>query len=87
MTGDPKRTRDPNQLAKMVVDIATGQVVDKSPTPEEQGKNPAAASLGQRGGKARANALTADQRSAIARKGASRRWAKTKAARDKATSS
>jgi hypothetical protein len=31
-----KRPRDPNQLAKLVVDIATGQVED---TPEDAGKD------------------------------------------------
>jgi hypothetical protein len=36
-----KRPRDPNQLAKLIVDIATGQVKDRGPTPEEQGKDPA----------------------------------------------
>lgn len=34
-----KRPRDPNQLAKLVVEIATGEVEDRPPTPEEQGKN------------------------------------------------
>ena len=33
-----KRPRDPNQLAKLIVDIATGQVEDRELTPEEQGK-------------------------------------------------
>jgi hypothetical protein len=27
-----KRPRDPNQLAKLIVDIATGQVEDREPT-------------------------------------------------------
>ena len=40
-----KRPRDPNQLAKLIVDIATGQVEDRGLTPEEQGKNPAAAAV------------------------------------------
>src|SRR5437879_5194361 len=35
---DPKRPRDPNQLAKSIIDIATGQKPDRDPTPEEQGK-------------------------------------------------
>jgi hypothetical protein len=39
-------------------------------------KDPAAVSLGSRGGKARAKNLTAKQRSDIARKGAAKRWAK-----------
>ena len=29
-----KRPRDPHQLAKLIVDIATGQVEDREPTPE-----------------------------------------------------
>ena len=45
-----KRPRDANQLAKSIVGIATGEVEDREPTPEEQGKDPAAVSLGRRGG-------------------------------------
>jgi hypothetical protein len=37
-----KRPRDPAQLAKLVVDIATGQVEDCPPTPDLTGKDPAA---------------------------------------------
>ena len=33
----PKRPRDPNRLAKSIIDIATGQKPDR--TPEELGKN------------------------------------------------
>jgi hypothetical protein len=29
------RPRDPNQLGKLIIDIATGQVEDRPPTPEE----------------------------------------------------
>jgi hypothetical protein len=36
----PKRPRDLNQWAKRMVDIATGEVDDREPTPEEQGKRP-----------------------------------------------
>ena len=45
----PKRPRDFSQAAKLVVDIASGQVEDREPTPEEQGKNPAAVALGKLG--------------------------------------
>ena len=72
----PKRPRDFNQWAKRMVDIATGEVEDREPTPEEQGKNPAAVALGRKGGEARAAKIPADQRSAIARKGAESRWKK-----------
>lgn len=76
----PKRPRDPNQLAKLIVDIATGQASDE-PSPVEVGdKDPAAVYLGRRGGltggKARAARLTPEQRSEIARKAVRARYAK-----------
>ena len=72
----PKRPRDPNQLAKSIIDIATGQKPDRDPTPEEQGKDPAAVALGKKGGAARAAGMTAEQRSEVAKKAAARRWGK-----------
>jgi len=72
----PKRPRDPNQLAKSIIDIATGQKPDRDPTPEEQGKDPAAVALGKKGGKARAEGMSAERRSEIAKKAAANRWAK-----------
>lgn len=76
MATKPKRPSDPNQLAKLIVDIATGQVDDPDP---DKGKDPAAVALGRKGGlkggKARAKKLTAEQRSAIAKKAAKARWA------------
>jgi len=75
-----------NQLATAIVDEATG---DGQPADEpvgepkekavESGKNPAAVALGRlgglKGGKARAEKLTKEQRSEIARKAAQARWA------------
>lgn len=73
----PKRPRDPNQLAKLIVDIATGEEPDPTPDPAE-GKDPAAVSRGRKGGKkggkARAEALTPEERSEIAKKAAEARW-------------
>lgn len=73
-----KRPRDPNQLAKLIVDIASGQVEDRDPTPEEQGKDPAAVALGRKGGlkggKARAESMPPEKRAEIARKAARARW-------------
>jgi hypothetical protein len=70
-----KRPRDPNQLAKLIVDIATGEVED---TPEDTGKDPAAVALGRKGGlkggKARAAKMTAEERSDAAQKAARARW-------------
>lgn len=74
----PKRPRDPNQLAKLIVDIATGQADD--PLRMEDGKDAAAVLLGRRGGlkggKARAEKLSAEERSKIARLAAEKRWNK-----------
>jgi hypothetical protein len=71
--------RDGNQLAKMVVDMATGN----APPEPASTKNPAAVALGKlggsKGGKARAAKLTAKQRSEIAKKAAAKRWGKSKA--------
>jgi len=83
MAKHPKRPRDPNQLAKLIVDIATGQVEDKPASrPEDASKDPAAVSLGRRGGlkggKARADRLTPEQRSEAARKAVQARWAKSR---------
>jgi DNA-directed RNA polymerase subunit RPC12/RpoP len=73
-----KRPGDPNQLGKLIIDIATGQMEDRPPTPEEQGKDPAAVALGRKGGlkggKARAAKLTPSQRSQSAKKAAKSRW-------------
>ena len=71
-----KRPRDPMQLAKLVGDIATGEVEDRAP--EGPPKNPAAQALSalgaSKGGKARAAKLAATKRSQIARKAAKSRW-------------
>lgn len=73
-----RRPRDANQLAKAIVDIATGEAEDREPTPEEQGKDPAAVSLGRKGGlkggRARAEKMSAKERSSIARRAARARW-------------
>ena len=70
----PKRPRDPNQWAKRMTDIVSGEVEDREPTPEEQGKDPAAVALGRKGGKARAESTSAKRRTAIAKKAAEARW-------------
>jgi hypothetical protein len=71
----PSRPRDPNQLAKLIVDMATGE---GAPDSLEGGKNPAAVALGRlgglKGGKARAKALSSKKRSEIAKKAAAARW-------------
>jgi len=46
-----KRPHDPNQLGKMIVDISVGEMEDRAPTPEEQGKDPKAVKRRQLGGR------------------------------------
>lgn len=71
------RPRDANQLAKLVVDIATGEGEDTSATKPRQ-KNPAAVALGRLGGKkggaARASNLSPERRREIAKRAAAARW-------------
>lgn len=78
MPKHPKRPRDPAQLAKLVVDIATGAQSDVAAeaNPGNDTMKQFAARSGQRGGLARRNALSAEERHAIAVRAASVRWAK-----------
>jgi hypothetical protein len=78
MTKRPKRPRDPAQLAKLMIDIASGEVEDREPTPEERGKDPAAAALGRKGGAARAARMSSSERRAAAKKAAKSRWYRQK---------
>ena len=70
----PRRPRDPNQLAKLVVDMATGEV----PNDKEQvlaamceQEQPAGRA---KSAKARAASQTAERRSEVARRAAAARW-------------
>lgn len=71
-----KRPRDPALLAKLIVDIATGQIYDK----QDDGKNPAAVQRGRmgglKGGQVRATRMTSAQRGDSSRKAAKARWSK-----------
>jgi hypothetical protein len=75
MAKKPKRPKDTNQLAKFIVDIATG---DKEEEVKSSGKNVHAVELGRmgglKGGKARAKKLSKKKRVAIAKKAAKKRW-------------
>jgi hypothetical protein len=71
-----KRPADLNRLAASIVADATAE----EPEDPYEGKNPAAVELGRqgglKGGKARAEKLTPEERSEIARKAAAARWQK-----------
>lgn len=68
MTDKPKRPRDTNQLAKFIVDVATGEDAEHEPDTSGQRKG------GLKGGKARADKLSPEERKAIAKKAAKARW-------------
>ena len=69
-----KRPADVIGGAVKVMRIATGEEQEEYDTPERAGKDPNAAALGKKGGKARARSLTPEQRAEIARKAAAGRW-------------
>jgi hypothetical protein len=77
---------DISQLARAIVEEATGESLTDQPPSQEspqkpiRHKNPAAVALGKLGGKkggdARAKKLSPEQRKAIAQKAARARWGK-----------
>ncbi len=84
-----KLPRDSNSLAARIVALSTGQpepdITGKSKqditvTKPQKEKNPAAVELGRlgglKGGKARAEKLSANQRKKIAKEAAEARWSK-----------
>jgi hypothetical protein len=75
MPTTPKGAHRPADVignAVHVMKVLIGEADDAAP---DDGKDPAAKALGAKGGKARATALSAEQRSEIARKAAEKRWA------------
>lgn len=71
-----KRPTDANELGKLIVDLATGEKAEADLL--DEGKDPAAVALGRKGGlkggRVRADRMTAEQRSEAARKAALARW-------------
>ena len=78
MATKPKRPRDINQLAKLIVGIATGETEEEN---LDAGKNPKKVSSGRKGGKrggiTRMEQLTDEQRIELAKRAAAARWGKT----------
>jgi len=74
MAKKPKRPRDPNQLAKLIVDIATGESSDNVPASSPMAE--LGRSGGLSGGTARAKKLSSERRREIAKKAAAARWGK-----------
>jgi hypothetical protein len=81
-TKKKKRPTDLNRLAAQLVAEATGQEPTQDPTTPAKEKNPAAVALGRlgglKGGKARAEKLSAKKRKDIAKKAAKIRWSSPK---------
>lgn len=66
-----KRPADAIGLAVMIGKIATGEIEDEREEPKS-----AAAQLGSKGGKKRAENMTPERRAEIARNAAEKRWGK-----------
>jgi hypothetical protein len=66
------RSADSIGLAVMIGKIATGEIED-----EREGLSSAAAQLGSKGGKKRAENMTPERRADIAKAAAAKRWAKS----------
>ncbi len=69
------RPGDSIARARLICDIATGQVVEAN----EDGKNAAAVELGRKGGVARSATLAPERRIRLARSAAEGRWKKGRA--------
>lgn len=83
MPSRSSKDRDFTRNALRAVEQTIGEQWDGSPLPDKDaGKNPAAVALGKlggaKGGRARAEKLTAEQRTDIARTAASARWKKSR---------
>jgi hypothetical protein len=70
-----RRTQDIGELERAIADLTTGNPITDDPLPE---KNPAAVALGRlgglKGGRARADKLSAKRRKDIAKRAAQARW-------------
>lgn len=71
MPKNPKRPKDTNQKAKLIVDLLTGEKTEEKP---EYSANKAKG--GKKGGKAQAAKLDSSKRKEIAQKAAKKRWSK-----------
>jgi len=72
----PKHPRDPNQLAKMIVDLSTAQLRDEPDRDDSNPMAPLGRAGGLKGGRARAEAMSPELRVEVAEKAAAARWKK-----------
>jgi hypothetical protein len=76
MPRGPKGERRPADVIGNAVHIMRVLTEDYGPDPKSEGKDPAAVALGRKGGKARAEGMSAKRRKEIARQAAKERWKK-----------
>ena len=78
--GRGKRPRDPNQLAKWIVDRSTGEIPEEPKAVPPTDLSAYMAAIGRKGGhiggKRRLKTMTKEQRRKVAAKAAKTRWAK-----------
>ena len=81
-TGKGKRPRDPNQLAKWVVENSTTDTPPEAPAPTPESLSAYMAAMGRKGGqiggKRRLVTMTPEKRREVAAKAAKTRWGKDK---------
>jgi hypothetical protein len=74
------RKKEPRDINELAFDVVRALTSEEPPVAEERQKNPAAVELGRlgglKGGKARAEKLSARKRKEIAKRAAQARWAK-----------
>jgi hypothetical protein len=85
--GKGRRPRDPNQLAKWVVERSTAETAAEPPVPVPSSLSAYMAAMGRKGGqvggKRRLITMTPEQRRAAALKAAGARWGKAKREEDR----
>lgn len=76
MPKGPKGEKRPADVIGNAIKIARMATGEEPKDDESESLSSAAAEMGRKGGKARASKLTPDQRAAIAKKAAEKRWKK-----------
>lgn len=76
MAKNPKRPRDPNLAAKFIVDLAVGEVTEACESESDSKAATSGRLGGLKGGPARAQALSAQEKREIAKEASLARWRK-----------
>ncbi|MGH1483446.1 MAG: RNA-binding protein [Geminicoccales bacterium] len=76
MPKGPKGEKRPADVIGNAVKVMRIATSEEEEALDDEGKNKAAVALGRKGGKARAEKMTAERRSEIAKRAAAKRWEK-----------